>query len=1537
MGLAVLRLCSLGPLPSLLPSVMVILTLAIRSQFSLRQPVRSWYALALCCVVWTGCAVTCAPLSPSSLLASFPSSSMPSPLLWLSASTLSASSTAVSTWPSLVGGVNASQPNLSFQPQLDVGSTSEGRLEGVRFDGESSELLGPPIFPTSADFTLMVLISPDIEQQQLSSQSSFTQLIVGSDLTPEYGLMIEGTEMGLASLWWSPPSDADGGGTAVSEAWIPATQLPVSMLVTVTYTYAEKVLRLYQNGSLVASDGVTGSQDSSFSIGGGYWTNAGSGTKYRGTLTELLLFSTPLNDANRTYIEQNLANAYCIPYIHPVTCGVATSVSVASTTAALAAWSSSASLVSSGDDSVYGLYRELSSVGAVPAPLFWLSSSNVSADVASGQLLSWPSLTGGAGGIVSGRCTAPMVVVGTEELGTLPVVRFNGVYDCVQLPSVLPPSDWTLLVLLASTPGVAWHDEYLVGSTDTVERCIVVEPVGPTDQRAVFFSVQGGAVVSEVPWPISGQPSVLTIQFSSAQQEVTLLQNGVAAGTVFYPGAVDPSLGLATGYYAGSNYQGDIAEVILFPSCLPHSNVTYLQKRLLQLYTAPTTAVTNTTTPSPFPPSSSCALPSSSVSSSLASSSVWSSSLPSTSSPSSSSIPGLVHWLPLHGSYDDVVDASTVVIVQGDTERCASFASVGSVTVWSQSCGLQASPASLTFPASAESGEVTLCSYIQVSAWQAENTLFFSCDAVAAGAVDCVQLWYDATYHIMAARLNVGGAGVGAMVSIQESEWFHLCTSYSTASQQLVMYYNGAEVGRVTVAHSTASYGAPVLGGGADAPVVGFFVNFRVYSSALTSLQVATLNSTDYPSTTVSPGASGSSSSPVPSPVSSSMLSSSMSSSVSFSLPPSSSVSPSSSPVRAAGSVSSLASNSISAFLASSSSSESSSATQLGSGSASWSAPSSISSSVAAESGSAGVQQTTVFQVSSYGAVPDDGLDDYSAIQSALDAAVDSGYPSTLVQLDAGSYNLSACLLIYGANGLTFSGVSAAMTTLVGNAMTCAVGYYTSTNIVLQQFTVDFYPLPFTAGVVSAVTSSSFDLTVVPPHPVMGMAGITTVNDVILYDEVNQRLPLGAVAQIPSGVYFEPGSSSSAVGNSTLRFQLSQRSNLVVGSALIVRYSPSNHAITGGTTSTITLRSVTIQASWCMAHAMQATNVVNIDVHVQPAPGRWLSTNFDGINYNDCRGELSVINSSVISNGDDGLSIHDDGWSIASVSNATAIATSSSYPDLVVGQPYWFSRAATPFSPYAMATVAAYISCSTACSYQLERPGVPDAQVGDWMYSAQPPSLYVYNLTVRNNYARGMLLETANVVVEYSLFDHTYLPGIGVTLGADSTGDYSANVSISNCVFVGCNQGYREWYGQIALDSDPLQDSGVIRNVAITNNTFEMELWSGSVLSDYNGAGVLFQYNFANYSAPDNDPLIVLCNAQGWIIASNTFINVPQTAELYAFVQDTGCVTALSSGGVNTSDAFTACFGPSVVASPYGGGLAVLPSEVEDCNSMSVE
>ena len=620
-----------------------------------------------------------------------------------------------------------------------------------------------------------------------------------------------------------------------------------------------------------------------------------------------------------------------------------------------------------------------------------------------------------------------------------------------------------------------------------------------------------------------------------------------------------------------------------------------------------------------------------------------------------------------------------------------------------------------------------------------------------------------------------------------------------------------------------------------------------------------------------------------------------------------------------------------------SSSSESSSATQLGSGSASWSAPYSTSSSVAAESSSTGVQQTTVFQVSSYGAVPDDGLDDYSAIQSALDAAVGSGYSSTLVQLDAGSYNLSACLLIHGANGLTFSGVSAAMTTLVGNAMTCAVEYYTSTNIVLQQFTVDFYPLPFTAGVVSAVTSSSFDLTIVPPHPVMGMAGITTVNDVILYDEVNQRLPLGAVAQIPSGVYFEPGSSSSAVGNSMLRFQLSQQSNLVVGSALIVRYSPSNHAITGGTTSTITLRSVTIQASWCMAHAMQATNVVNIDVHVQPAPGRWLSTNFDGINYNDCRGELSVINSSVISNGDDGLSIHDDGWSIASVSNATTIATSSSYPDLDVGQSYWFSRAATPFSPYAMATVVAYISCSTTCSYQLERPGVPDAQVGDWMYSAQPPSLYVYNLTVRNNYARGMLLETANVVVEYSLFDHTYLPGIGVTLGADSTGDYSANVSISNCVFVGCNQGYREWYGQIALSSDPLQDGGVIRNVAITNNTFEMELWSGSVLSDYNGAGVLFQYNFANYSAPDNDPLVVFCNAQGWIIASNTFINVPRTAELYAFVQDTGCVTALSSGGVNTSDAFTACFGPSVVASPYGGGLAVVPSEVEDCNSMSVE
>ena len=262
-----------------------------------------------------------------------------------------------------------------------------------------------------------------------------------------------------------------------------------------------------------------------------------------------------------------------------------------------------------------------------------------------------------------------------------------------------------------------------------------------------------------------------------------------------------------------------------------------------------------------------------------------------------SPIPGLVHWLPLQGSYVDQVSADTVVVLQGSS-ACASFATVGGITAWTQSCGLNSHAATLLLPSPTEAGDVTLCTYINLGAQNIETTFFFSCLNVSTSAVDCIEVWHDANYGVLAARINQGGLGVGTQFVIPGGQWFHVCATYSPSAQLLVLYYNGNNVGQVTVSHSTSTYGAPVLAGQADdstAVVQGSFVNFRYYQAALTADQVASLTVTDKPgysapkvdttSHTAAPQHSSSA------PASSSTQSSSTQSSSTFSSsPPSSSV-----------------------------------------------------------------------------------------------------------------------------------------------------------------------------------------------------------------------------------------------------------------------------------------------------------------------------------------------------------------------------------------------------------------------------------------------------------------------------------------------------------------------------------------------------------------------------------------------------------------------------------------------------------------------
>ena len=205
---------------------------------------------------------------------------------------------------------------------------------------------------------------------------------------------------------------------------------------------------------------------------------------------------------------------------------------------------------------------------------------------------------------------------------------------------------------------------------------------------------------------------------------------------------------------------------------------------------------------------------------------------------------GLVHFFPLEGNYNDQV--SGTVIVEG-TASCAAFGSSGSVyNAWKQTC--TTSPAYLQLAdTSVESSDFTVCVAAYAPSWPQENSMLVYCEV--SGSSDCGVIRYDSTYSVLVFQLSSGGGGA-ADTTLPTSTWFHVCVSYASASQTLSGYLNGNQVyGADIGARNTYTAASPVLGGGYSSnwPFVGSFVNWRLYNTALSASNIASIAASDTP------------------------------------------------------------------------------------------------------------------------------------------------------------------------------------------------------------------------------------------------------------------------------------------------------------------------------------------------------------------------------------------------------------------------------------------------------------------------------------------------------------------------------------------------------------------------------------------------------------------------------------------------------------------------------------------------------------------
>jgi hypothetical protein len=554
-----------------------------------------------------------------------------------------------------------------------------------------------------------------------------------------------------------------------------------------------------------------------------------------------------------------------------------------------------------------------------------------------------------------------------------------------------------------------------------------------------------------------------------------------------------------------------------------------------------------------------------------------------------------------------------------------------------------------------------------------------------------------------------------------------------------------------------------------------------------------------------------------------------------------------------------------------------------------------------------------IFDVSNYGAYPNDNLDDTNGIQLAINKAIHSGLNNNVV-FGFGTYNLSSEITIFYANNLTITGQGIDKTLLIGNSPSSIFFVEFCQGLIITSLSIDYDPLPFTAGYVIHVNETYLDLEVKPPHQ-------TNINQqvqaILRYDPISMRPAFGLntyeIYQTPF-----PNATTSLISPGIVRIPLNLPSKFIVGDPIVVRYAFQNHVIVEKDSQDLTIQSINIYTSWCMGFGAGRTKRLNIiDFNVIPRNERWMSTIADCMHFMDTREYIYIENSKCSSMGDDGLNVHATYFSVKQIINSTTLIVQTLlFPTILnvgIGTDLEFGSSQQPFTPHARGTVIStkiYDSNSQIFTFNSS----VNVTVNDTVVISDTPQLTIRNLTVENNRARGILLETRNVTVTQSIFNRTSGPAILFQPSLSwHEGPYAINVTLSENLYINNNEGISKNKGVISILPDPIQLIPIITNVQITSSTFLIGKYNQGVLQSYNGDNISF---YGNYIATNHSlPFIAICNTRNITANNNTLINnLAKIDQYYTLDQNTRCLTNLSSLIDLPPSAFNSSFPPPVAA-----------------------
>ncbi len=193
------------------------------------------------------------------------------------------------------------------------------------------------------------------------------------------------------------------------------------------------------------------------------------------------------------------------------------------------------------------------------------------------------------------------------------------------------------------------------------------------------------------------------------------------------------------------------------------------------------------------------------------------------------------------------------------------------------------------------------------------------------------------------------------------------------------------------------------------------------------------------------------------------------------------------------------------------------------------------------------------------------------------------------------------------------------------------------------------------------------------------------------------------------------------------------------------------------------------------------------------------------------------------------------------------------------------------------------------------------------------PRLTIRNFTVANNRARGVLLETRNIDMRQSLFNRTSGPAVYFQPSLFwHEGPSARNASLTENVYINCNEGIAQHAGFIIVLPVPTQLIPVVHDVNITASTFYFGEYSQGLLQSFNAENVFISGNYIATNA--STPLISLCNSRNISASNNTVINSQFKIDQYYSLNGTyPCQINLTSLIDLPPSAFNSSFLPPVM------------------------